>query len=120
MFPSPCGDYGSYPLQADANELFASLFPSPCGDYGSYRCFDDADRVVVEDCFRPLAGIMVLIKGPEGRGRNSSPTGFRPLAGIMVLITGNRHTDETSLVKRVSVPLRGLWFLSNQTVNCST
>ena len=36
---------------------------------------------------------------------------FRPLAGIMVLI----RTDEdvySTLVHEISVPLRGLWFLS--------
>ena len=36
---------------------------------------------------------------------------FRPLAGIMVLIPNSRNTGTKILV--VSVPLRGLWFLSS-------
>ena len=38
MFPSPCGDYGSYLIQIlhSMNSLI-KWFPSPCGDYGSYR-----------------------------------------------------------------------------------
>ena len=36
LFPSPCGDYGSYEYM-DATEHHGSFtFPSPCGDYGSY------------------------------------------------------------------------------------
>ena len=38
LFPSPCGDYGSYQLGDD--EFFYEYdgqFPSPCGDYGSYH-----------------------------------------------------------------------------------
>ena len=37
-----------------------ALFPSPCGDYGSYRPLPLLVRLV-PSCFRPLAGIMVLI-----------------------------------------------------------
>ena len=86
--------------------------------------------------FRPLAGIMVLIrKGSGNRCIRTGKKSFRPLAGIMVLIClgtdGYRPTDETfpspcgdygSYHDRfhdvqfelavVSVPLRGLWFLS--------
>ena len=90
MFPSPCGDYGSYQgtgiavaqqerqvsvplrglwfLSGNTQSTHSpihdknSMFPSPCGDYGSYR--QDAQ------CF-------------NGR-----------------------------LEGKVSVPLRGLWFLS--------
>ena len=111
-----------------------SLFPSPCGDYGSYRLihkpFPPADcRVSVPlrglwflSCrltlaipgirnvsvplrglwflsssssshtssksslsFRPLAGIMVLI-GKQEKSNRRFRHGFRPLAGIMVLI----------------------------------
>ena len=36
---------------------------------------------------------------------------FRPLAGIMVLIAETLPADETT-PDGVSVPLRGLWFLS--------
>ena len=37
--------------------------------------------------------------------------GFRPLAGIMVLIDGEQIAN-VFLYHKVSVPLRGLWFLS--------
>ena len=46
------------------NELHPKLrkFPSPCGDYGSYPLTEDLNNIKVDgDCFRPLAGIMVLI-----------------------------------------------------------
>ena len=36
-------------------------FPSPCGDYGSYQDVAEDVTDIVNDCFRPLAGIMVLI-----------------------------------------------------------
>ena len=87
MFPSPCGDYGSYPFR-----LLCCLKP-------------------LVHSFRPLAGIMVLILSWWYQQLYVRWTCFRPLAGIMVLIT-----DLNSLwIKRrntVSVPLRGLWFLS--------
>ena len=38
--------------------------------------------------------------------------GFRPLAGIMVLIDSN--SGHCGYEPHVSVPLRGLWFLSRQ------
>ena len=61
-------------------------FPSPCGDYGSYH--DQVQEVLFlhTQRFRPLAGIMVLI--------------FKNLNGL------------TISYGLVSVPLRGLWFLS--------
>ena len=61
-------------------------------------------------CFRPLAGIMVLITLYR-LSYNSLWTGFRPLAGIMVLIWGTEKV-KTKVLIDVSVPLRGLWFLS--------
>ena len=63
------------------------LFPSPCGDYCSYR---------------PVFTFTVFLKFTHS---------FRPLAGIMVLIIITPIT-ETVVVGYVSVPLRGLWFLS--------
>ena len=86
------------------------MFPSPCGDYGSYLGALKNQRITTWICFRPLAGIMVLIghlRTAMGKGRQS----FRPLAGIMVLIElklGNKAGNQCA----VSVPLRGLWFLS--------
>ena len=41
MFPSPCGDYGSYHpdyILKDGKRTDEE-FPSPCGDYGSYLDF---------------------------------------------------------------------------------
>ena len=63
-----------------------------------------------EASFRPLAGIMVLINGEVVGICPVNINRFRPLAGIMVLICYYRYkmNDGTE----VSVPLRGLWFLS--------
>ena len=62
-------------------------FPSPCGDYGSY--------LYVCMSFYWF-----------------SPSGFRPLAGIMVLIINRKIPFLSARTITVSVPLRGLWFLS--------
>ena len=108
-------------------------FPSPCGDYGSYPVKIAAFTTSVES-FRPLAGIMVLIemerkfkgiwipaKFPSPCGdygsyhrtqrRTGAHNGFRPLEGIMVLI-GSLKVNGMKMTTLVSVPLRGLWFLS--------
>ena len=86
-FPSPCGDYGSYQKEAIRYHIeHMDEFPSPCGDYGSYQG-KHAIRL---------------------RYRRKS---FRPLAGIMVLITLTTE-HEMFVTSVVSVPLRGLWFLS--------
>ena len=61
--------------------------------------------------FRPLAGIMVLIAFTHLKIHDKSSCCFRPLAGIMVLIQFYTLSTEQKLVD-VSVPLRGLWFLS--------
>ena len=39
-----------------------ATFPSPCGDYGSYLWLYFGDYQADSSCFRPLAGIMVLIR----------------------------------------------------------
>ena len=87
VFPSPCGDYGSYhevaPWEADEEQ---SEFPSPCGDYGSYLWITSKWMAITPSSFRPLAGIMVLIK--------------------------QKNRAKKSHLLKVSVPLRGLWFLS--------
>ena len=65
-------------------------FPSPCGDYGSYQLrLSSATTIAPGKSFRPLAGIMVLIMPYDSY---KCPDG-----GV------------------VSVPLRGLWFLSTTT-----
>ena len=38
-----------------------NMFPSPCGDYGSYQVWEVGDDGMYTSGFRPLAGIMVLI-----------------------------------------------------------
>ena len=112
MFPSPCGDYGSYPFR-----LLCCLKP-------------------LVHSFRPLAGIMVLINSTVTSIFTNMTASFRPLAGIMVLINfeqvsnvlggktfpspcgdyGSYHARKYALnglfCIDVSVPLRGLWFLS--------
>ena len=61
--------------------------------------------------FRPLTGIMVLIM-EEKTNIYKKLMGFRPLTGIMVLILlAAARKPSATLV--VSVPLRGLWFLSD-------
>ena len=87
MNPSPCGDYGSYPVP-QMNEQFhpSGKNPSPCGDYGSYRDYlypyFKGDRKGI----RPLAGIMVLIGKKIPSWWRLGKFRIRPLAGIMVLI----------------------------------
>ena len=111
-FPSPCGDYGSY-----QDEVFTKVqvdfgqFPSPCGDYGSYRHGTRSYCSFKLESFRPLAGIMVLIKMKFSPKYRLTLASFRPLAGIMVLIV-MALVAIAVLNLRVSVPLRGLWFLS--------
>ena len=113
MFPSPCGDYGSYPFR-----LLCCLKP-------------------LVHSFRPLAGIMVLINSTVTSIFTNMTASFRPLAGIMVLINfeqvsnvlggktfpspcgdyGSYHAfsiEGRKCISMVSVPLRGLWFLSKK------
>ena len=55
---------------------------------------------------------MVLITHDGHSIRDGYSTSFRPLAGIMVLIRETRNLIALSS-RDVSVPLRGLWFLSS-------
>ena len=96
-------------------------------------------EVQTELGFRPLAGIMVLIATTYLKKSGTIASCFRPLAGIMVLIEGlpdaearrpfpfpspcgdygsYRHVLKSAREKAgfVSVPLRGLWFLSLTTM----
>ena len=62
LFPSPCGDYGSYPAVTIQGMFIRQMkFPSPCGDYGSYQGREKMTPREFRERFRPLAGIMVLI-----------------------------------------------------------
>ena len=141
QFPSPCGDYGSYPmLQSCVNYSdrlvsvplrglwFLSFkvmwkkwlveigkFPSPCGDYGSYlNKRKRRDDVLYR--FRPLAGIMVLILINSiqlfFQGSFPSPCGDYGSYLLNIPATFGIPDD------LVSVPLRGLWFLSRATISC--
>ena len=65
----------------------------------------------IPPCFRPLAGIMVLIKKWDIKQYPYMTNSFRPLAGIMVLIDIAKGVYISAMLE-VSVPLRGLWFLS--------
>ena len=83
-YPSPYGDYGSYETIQRGYPV-CTKFPSPYGDCGSYQ-----------------------VQQGKGKGRT---TRFRPLTGIVVLIA--KHSIlSIQTANRVSVPLRGLWFLS--------
>ena len=86
MFPSPCGDYGSYHLESGPVDDFYTVFPSPCGDYGSYQY--NRQDVVVE---RAIVSV--------------------PLRGLWFLSPPLDITAKAADAF-VSVPLRGLWFLS--------
>ena len=86
------------------------LFPSPCGDYGSYRerkikYFEEYGR------FRPLAGIMVLIPMTCNviwlRQALAFPSPCGDYGSYLPMVN---DVDEKKV--SVSVPLRGLWFLS--------
>ena len=64
-------------------------------------------------CFRPLAGIMFLIMRQAYIKKGARRMSFRPLAGIMVLIF-DALMNIQEFEWPVSVPLRGLWFLSSR------
>ena len=46
------------------NTLRRIKFPSPYGDYGSYHRVGTVIAEARRNCFRPLTGIMVLIRTP--------------------------------------------------------
>ena len=64
-FPSPYGDYGSYHGKLKIKKTLGyNAFPSPYGDYGSYRWRIKHVSLCLYQSFRPLTGIMVLIRTP--------------------------------------------------------
>ena len=111
MFPSPCGDYGSYPVAQRKIQQGAFQVSVPLrglwflSDSIRKRPSGWAGR------FRPLAGIMVLIL-QTFFCITTKRRCFRPLAGIMVLIRLPLIDLCRDSSQCVSVPLRGLWFLS--------
>ena len=89
QFPSPCGDYGSYleDIAEDVTDII-NRFPSPCGDYGSYQALGVDDKWFSFRLF------------PSPCGDYGS---YRDMFGL-----------KSQLAQSVSVPLRGLWFLSQR------
>ena len=55
---------------------------------------------------------MVLIEKSNRRFYHGATRSFRPLTGIMVLIDWQEWANKYAKQCDVSVPLRGLWFLS--------
>ena len=144
-FPSPYGDYGSYQRKLFKRMASAvALFPSPYGDYGSYQYCPYGINVSYDSMVSvPLRGLWFLSKWVRQHFTTiysafPSPYGdygsyrqrwwkhdtvcricFRPLTGIMVLIVKPTEKQYTAL-QQVSVPLRGLWFLSIPTTTLSS
>ena len=117
QFPSPCGDYGSYQagyLPTDETSRFVSVplrglwFLSPN--------YDARLEVSPNGVSVPLRGLWFLSEFTS-TAYIESQLCFRPLAGIMVLIEHLRDRQRPVLHGCVSVPLRGLWFLSAPFIN---
>ena len=137
-FPSPCGDYGSYQRRKSPKyTMWKKGFPSPCGDYGSYRhglwhwLVRRREAVSV-----PLRGLWFLSnlmnlcatprpwKFPSPCGDYGSYLKLTRELRVHGLVAfpspcgdyGSYLYVVTTLTSRgaypVSVPLRGLWFLS--------
>ena len=60
MFPSPCGDYGSYLLPGTDGRIIRQLVSVPLRGLW-FLSREEAITTYVTNRFRPLAGIMVLI-----------------------------------------------------------
>ena len=90
--------------------IMSAKFPSPCGDYGSYLAVTIYISVMYVVVSVPLRGLWFLSFNDD-YAYISWCGCFRPLAGIMVLILCGRKTNHW-VYCLVSVPLRGLWFLS--------
>ena len=115
VFPSPCGDYGSYRVILVSRNGWLPSFPSPCGDYGSYPRNLVAFGMTTGGVSVPLRGLWFLSSSypirpyrygaefPSPCGdygsyqmhtyitSNDESESFRPLAGIMVLIVKSCH-----------------------------
>ena len=79
------------------------MFPSPCGDYGSYLfvCHGNFSLLKVSV---PLRGLWFLSTASLLSIALNSLRGFRPLAGIMVLIDADVETRGIILVSRFPSP----------------
>ena len=115
-FPSPCGDYGSYlPTGKNGTPSLIISFPSPYGDYGSY---------LLDDKFTYIG---MTAEFPSPYGDYGSYHAWKqilaqPLQALFPSPYGDygSYLDEEVKEKvkkraEVSVPLRGLWFLSYMT-----
>ena len=86
------------------------IFPSPCGDYGSYQYVIDGiayTRILSV----PLRGLWFLSPTQSFRGYYQSGFLSVPLRGLWFLSLSFQFV--IIWLARLSVPLRGLWFLSN-------
>ena len=135
MFPSPYGDYGSYRKSINNKyngfeEVSVPLRGLWFLSIGKAFVVERRRGVSVplrglwflshskegilclrkRTSFRPLTGIMVLIFAMQAT-RGKKKISFRPLTGIMVLIK-DTYKIINKQTQKVSVPLRGLWFLS--------
>ena len=93
---------------------FPLRFPSPYGDYGSYLYREkvDDERLIGLLVSVPLRGLWFLSAASSAPNKRRRRKGFRPLTGIMVLIVAMAKARTACRQDEVSVPLRGLWFLS--------
>ena len=112
VFPSPCGDYGSYHGGGNVDKTKDPCkFPSPCGDYGSYlaaRAGLTLDKYI--DVSVPLRGLWFLSDNELLTAQKYLCTVSVPLRGLWFLSL--REEKVMRKYEIVSVPLRGLWFLS--------
>ena len=138
-FPSPCGDYGSYlPTGKNGTPSLIISFPSPYGDYGSYLLDDkftyigmtaefpspygDYGSYLLDDKFTYI-GMTAEFPSPYGDYGSYHFICYQLFSARNLLMFPSPYGDYGSYLdeevkekvkKRaeVSVPLRGLWFLS--------
>ena len=110
-FPSPCGDYGSYLFVFRQGSVFRRpLFPSPCGDYGSYLFVFRQGSVFRRPLFpSPCGDYGSYQKHLHYRRRRIAELSV-PLRGLWFLSV--QRPQLLRGMAKLSVPLRGLWFLS--------
>ena len=112
MFPSPCGDYGSYQSKKEKCALKGADVSVPLRGLWFLSCRGPRRLSAIRACFRPLAGIMVLIFSEHPWFGLPVPVSV-PLRGLWFLSAGTAIANTGR--NPVSVPLRGLWFLSKIT-----
>ena len=85
------------------------MFPSPCGDYGSYRYVLANDEIGQNIVSVPLRGLWFLSQRDKLIKRRSAL--FPSPCGDYGSYLESQLWNE-DFKPNVSVPLRGLWFLS--------